>query len=104
MNNYEIVVLRAAKIDLEEIIDWYESQKIGLGLNFFREVQEMFSRLTINPLVYQENFLFVRKAVLFKYPYSIFYAVNEVDLEIEILAILHQRINPVELQKRINFL
>ena len=104
MNNYEIVILTEAIVDLESIIDWYEAQKLGLGENFFLEFEATAHRLKQNPYLYQESFLFIRKAILSGYPYLIFYAVDEINFQIEIIAVLHQRINPDEIKKRLNFL
>ncbi|TAE38790.1 MAG: type II toxin-antitoxin system RelE/ParE family toxin [Runella slithyformis] len=104
MNSYQVVILKEAAVDLESSIDWYEQQKIGLGLNFLLEFEGIADWLGHNPFLCQESFLFIRKALFPNYPYSIFYAVDEIGFRAEIIAVLHQRINPDEIKKRINFL
>jgi plasmid stabilization system protein ParE len=60
--------------------------------------------LSDNPYLYPEHLLFVRRAALSKFPYHVFYAVNESAAEVEIIAVLHQSRDPDALRKRINLL
>lgn len=49
MDNYQIVILREAQLDIEEIIEWYEEQREGLGESFFARYQHTGALLADNP-------------------------------------------------------
>jgi len=103
MSKFIVQILKGADSDIEQAIDWYESQKIGLGFDFYHSFRDITQLLSENPFLFQEHFLFVRRAFLNRFPYTVFYAIDEQHERVEIIAVLHQRIHPDELKKRINF-
>ena len=36
VNSFSVIILEGADSDIEQIIDWYESQKTGLGFEFYQ--------------------------------------------------------------------
>ena len=102
MSNYQVVILKEAQLDLEAIIEWYEDQRIGLGETFFSRYRHTEALLADNPYLFQEHLLFVRRALISRTSYAIYYAVDEQSALVEVIAVLHQKRNPEALKKRIN--
>lgn len=59
--------------------------------------------LSANPQRFQEVFLFVRRAFIARFPYNVYYDVSEAALEVEIIAVFHQKRDERVLRQRINF-
>ena len=102
MDSYLVVVLREAQLDLEEITEWYEEQRSGLGETFFIRYEYTVSLLAHNPHLFPEHLLFVRRALVSRVPYAIYYAVAEPNKRVEIIAVLHQKRDSDLLKERIN--
>lgn len=71
---------------------WYEAQSMGLGEEFLAAVDLQLKRLGQAPLLYAEIIPGVHRALLPRFPYSVFYAVRK-DL-VHILAVIHNARNP----------
>ena len=63
-----------AKQELTEAVQWYEAAQAGLGSDFFNEYLRVLKLLLENPQLYPHDFDEVRKAVLSRFPYSVYYA------------------------------
>ena len=72
--------------------EWYELQSSGLGEEFIAAMELQLKRLEQAPLLYAEVILGVRRALLPRFPYGLFYAVRS-NL-IHVLAVLHDARNP----------
>ncbi len=103
INSFSVIILEGADSDIEQVIDWYESQKMGLGFEFYQAFLNSTHTLSSSPFLYQEHFLFVRKASLHRFAYAVFYAIDELNSVVEIIAVFHQRMSPEELKQRLNF-
>jgi plasmid stabilization system protein ParE len=87
-----------AQNDLREAARWYEDREAGFGIRFLGEVRSSLERIASSPMMFpviEEN---VRRALLHKFPYSIYF-VNERD-GIAVLAVLHQHRRPGTLRSR----
>jgi len=73
--SYEIQVRRAAELDIAEAQVWYESQQSGLGGEFRTEISRVVDRLAETPLIYQKAHGDVRRAIVRRFPYLIWYRV-----------------------------
>ena len=71
---------------------WYEVQSPGLGEEFIAAMELQLKRLEQAPLLYAEAIPNVRRALLPRFPYGLFYAVR--GNLIHILAVLHDARNP----------
>ena len=81
-----------AQFDIREAARWYEDREVGLGLRFLREARASLERIANNPMgfpIIEED---VRRALLHKFPYSIYF-VNEPDA-VSVIAVLHQHRRP----------
>lgn len=87
------VVLRdEAQAEFDEAFDYYEGQRPGLGVDFAARVQEVFDRIAANPQLHAAVFADVRKALVARFPYAIFYRAEPA--RVEVLAVFHSRRDP----------
>ena len=78
--------------EIGEAQEWYELQNPGLGEEFIAAMELQLKRLEQAPLLYAEAIPNVRRALLPRFPYGLFYAVRG-DL-IHVLAVLHDARSP----------
>lgn len=78
--------------EIGEAQEWYESQSAGLGEEFVVALELQLKRLGQAPLLYAEIIPNVRRTLLPRFPYGLFFTVRG-DL-IQILAVLHNKRNP----------
>lgn len=101
MSLYQVIFSSKALQDVEEAASWYEEQKQGLGMEFTLKLEEAVNLLKNNPEVYRRVELEIRKIPLKKFPYAIFYEIEEAAQEVGIIAVIHNKRNPQVLKKRI---
>jgi plasmid stabilization system protein ParE len=77
--------------EMGEAHDWYELQSHGLGGEFLAAIELQLKRLEQAPLLYSEVITDVRRALLPRFPYGIFYTVRN-DL-VHVLAVIHNARN-----------
>lgn len=73
---YKISVKDEAELDLLEAFDWYETEKPGLGNEFLNELDKCIVHLENNPLQYQIIYKNVRRILLQRFPFGVFYLVE----------------------------
>jgi plasmid stabilization system protein ParE len=88
----KVVFSAMAQMELEEIVVYYDSEKLGFGNTFQDTVIETLNKLKSFPEAYAKISLNIRRIVLSKFPYNIFYNYSN-DL-ITIISIGHQRKKP----------
>jgi len=88
------IVSNEAEKDIQQIQDWYEEQGKGLGNKFILSLSEAIKLLRKFPKIYAEVENEIRKAVLSKYPYAVYYSPNEAEGIVDILAIIHTSRSP----------
>ncbi len=81
-----------AELELAKALDYYESCGPGLGARFLAEVQLASERIETHPLAWRRLSPNVRRCLLHRFPYGIFYRVH--DEEIEILSVGDLRQDP----------
>ena len=62
-----------AEVELREALDYYESQRAGLGGEFRREFEAAVERVSTNPLAYAIEDDGVRIGPLRRFPYMLVY-------------------------------
>ena len=87
--SFKVQVRRAAELDLAAAQSWYEAQSRGLGVEFHSEIAKVFARLSETPLIYPAVHKDVRRVVVQRFPYLIWYRL--VEQEVTILACTHGR-------------
>lgn len=73
--SYDVQVRRAAELDIAEGQVWYETQQIGLGAEFRSEVSQVIDRLAETPLIYQIVHRDIRRGIVRRFPYLVWYRV-----------------------------
>jgi len=93
-----ILVRPAAAADIAEAFEWYESRRVGLGVEFVRSMDAALESLrrapSANPIVHRD----VRRALLRRFPYGVFYRV--IRDEILVVACFHGSRDPRRWQGR----
>ncbi|WP_074748803.1 type II toxin-antitoxin system RelE/ParE family toxin [Nitrosospira multiformis] len=91
-----IVTLQAFN-DVAQARDWYEKQRPGLGNDFISKVEEALEMIESNPLLYPALVKDARRANMKRFPYGIWFKVEEVPV---VIACLHHRRNPTVIKGR----
>ena len=81
-----------AQNDIREAARWYEDREAGLGVRFLSEVRTSLQRIADHPLMFPVIEEGVRRALLHRFPYSLYF-VNERDA-LAVIAVLHQHRRP----------
>lgn len=77
-----------ARADVLEAAQWYEDQQPGLGEKLVAAVDDIFSRIEAGPMRYPRRHKQLRRALIGRFPYSVFFAVN--GSGITVFAVWHQ--------------
>lgn len=88
---YSLKFSTRALCEIGEAQEWYELQSPGLGEEFIAAVELQLKRLEQAPMLYAEVIPKVRRALLPRFPYGLFYALHG-DL-VHVLAMLHDARN-----------
>jgi plasmid stabilization system protein ParE len=96
--NYALVFRPAVRNELDEAYRWYDSQKPGLGDEFLDCIDEMLNRICVMPEVSPVVYRDVRRAVVKRFPYAIYYRI--VSSRIIVTAVFHSRRDPKSWQRR----
>lgn len=96
---YKIKISEEAALDLDEAYQWYESQISQLGSEFIRVVDKNLTSIQQNPLAYPIIYNNVRRKLLPRFPYALFYLIQD-DI-IFILACFHVKRDPQQWKRRL---
>jgi toxin ParE1/3/4 len=89
----QVIIHTEAIREFDSAIAYYETQKVGLGLDLLSEVEQAIGNIQRNPnLGTQYSISGVRRYVLQRFPYLVFYV--EFEDFIWIIAIAHGRRKP----------
>jgi toxin ParE1/3/4 len=85
----KVKFVKEATNELRESVDWYELSAEGLGLRFMDEIDSTIERIALNPTLYQKITAQIRKIQVNKFPFSVFYKIE--DSTLIILRIFHNK-------------
>lgn len=88
---FDVRIRPEAEQDMTEAALWYEQQQRGLGQEFLDEAVAVFVRLAETPLGYELVHRSVRRALLRRFPFAVFYTFEE---DVVILGVLHGSRHP----------
>jgi plasmid stabilization system protein ParE len=97
--SYDVYVRRAAERDVSEAQTWYDEQQPGLAAEFNTELNAILDRLAETPFIYPARYRSIRRAVLHRFPFLIWYRVR--DNNVMILACTHGKADPNKLPARL---
>src|ERR1051326_6450688 len=78
--------------ELREARDWYDAQRPGLGNEFGDIVASTLDVIATQPDAFPEVAPGIRRAVIARFPYGIFY--RRIPNAVEVLAVFHHRRDP----------
>ncbi|WP_084454517.1 type II toxin-antitoxin system RelE/ParE family toxin [Algoriphagus terrigena] len=92
--NYQIRLLDEARLDIKDIIIWYNNVESGLGRRFYGSLKSSLDYIRKYPFNSQIVYRDIRNMLLKKFPYQVHYRVIEQDKLIIVFAITHTSRNP----------
>ena len=84
---FKIIVRKRAEQNISEAFYWYEMKQKSLGYDFLENIQVQIRNIQNAPLLYQIRHKNIRCALVPRFPYGIFYLIE--NDKIIILAVLH---------------
>ena len=99
--SYKIQISLIAEMEIKSAQDWYEKQSPGLGERVADEVKETIESL-LNP-IYEHKLVHkkLRRILLPRFPYAIYYMRDETQKLVEVIAVLHDKQSKDGLQNRL---
>lgn len=94
-----VVFLREASADLAGALDWYESQRRGLGARLLDTVDSQIRIASEHPKRFPVLYSDYRKASLSPFPYLLVFRPH--DDQLFVAAVWHGRRDPAELMDRL---
>jgi len=96
--NRPVKVRRLAERDVAEAKAWYDNQRRGLGDDFVDCVRDVFRRIGQTPEMHQVIFKDVRRSLVQRFPYAVYYKVFST--KITVIAVMHTHSHPRAWQRR----
>lgn len=89
---FSVVFTQAARAELIEAQEWYEREATGLGRRFRQSIEALIERMSGNPRQFPIVFKNLRRALLRRFPYALFFVAEENTLIV--IACFHASRNP----------
>jgi len=83
---------KPARTDVADAVQWYEQRAKGLGAEFLQALDTCLAGIQRSPASYTLVHPRIRRALLRRFPYGVFYVVDE--RRISVIACLHVRRQP----------
>ncbi len=74
MIQYRLIAEPRVDLDVAAAFDWYETEQAGLGREFLGELRAAYDRVADGPLKYQELRSGIRRALVRRFPYAVYFA------------------------------
>lgn len=97
--SYSVYVRGAAERDVAAAQKWYEEQQQGLAAEFNIEFNATVDQLAENPLIYAVRYRDIRRALLHRFPFLVWYRVQ--GSEVTVLAYTHGKADSSKLRSRL---
>ncbi len=88
-----LTILKIALDDLENALNWYESQSEGLEQRFSKDMNERLAFIKTYPEASPIRIKTFRGAQLKKFPYTIYYDFDEGQNLVRVVSVLHNKRN-----------
>ncbi len=95
---YSVIFTQDAESELIAAQDWYENEVTDLGQRFRQAMDALTERMSASPWQFPAVFKNVRRALLRRFPYSLFFVVE--DDTVIVIACFHSSRDPAHWQKR----
>jgi toxin ParE1/3/4 len=97
--NFEVILTKIAETHIEEACDYYDSTyNTQLTLNFLSDLEQTIAVLENNPYfqIWTDNY---RAIPLSKFPYLVFFEIDETQYMVKVIAAFHTSLNPTKYPK-----
>jgi len=98
---FKIKLLPIVHTDLRNAKKWYQEKSEKLAQEFKVAINKEIDYIGEYPEHYQQKYKNLRQSLITRFPYVIFYLVEEEQKQVVVFGILHSRRNPEIVQKRI---
>jgi toxin ParE1/3/4 len=96
---YKIHFAREALFDIEDIVLWYEQQRIGLSYDFELCLEAGIDAVLRNPDSFQKRYKNIKIRFISRFPYGIHYRFEK--SEIIVIGVFHTSRSPKNWSKRL---
>ena len=96
--SYLVRIRPEAERDVRDAVSWHEEQRAGLGRELVLELDAVYERLAENPRLYADIHRGIRRAIVRRFPYGVFYLVT--GTEVRVIAVVDMARNPSLWQDR----
>lgn len=90
--NLRLALHSGAQTDVAQAANWYEEQQPELGNEFLDELDHLLTRMAENPMQFPEVESGVRRGLLRRFPFGVYFVRNR--NRVEVIAVLHLHRNP----------
>ena len=90
---FEVIISPRALNDIEDAIDFYKFRSNDAPLHFITQLESAYNTLKKNPY-HSIRYKNVRSLKIKKFPYSLFFTLNEETNFVEVLSCFHVKLNP----------
>jgi len=99
---FELIIKPIVFEDADEAINYYEKKLKGLGIRFYNSLLASFNEIQHNPFSYGYIKNPVRRHIITKFPYKIYYLVSE--QTIYVIGISHAKRSNAFVKRRLRLL
>ena len=89
-----------ADAELTGAREWYSHQRKDLDLEFMQCIDNVLSRIADNPRVFPLVYRELRRAVVQRFPFAVFYELTSDD--VQVIAVFHSRRDPEMWKNRVD--
>ncbi len=87
-----------AQDDIDKVLSWYGEERLALALEFAESLDAAIARISDTPMQFPVVHKEVRRALLGRFPYGVFFTV--VADTVHVLAVVHLRRHPDSWKQR----
>lgn len=97
---HRIRFVKEALFDIEDVVVWYEKQRIGLSYDFELCLEAGLDGISRNPNAFQKKYKNIQITFISRFPYGIHYRFEKD--EIVVIGVFHTSRSPKNWSKRLN--
>ena len=90
---YKVIISPRAQKEIENAIDYYALYSVDAPVNFISLLTETYGSLESNPF-FKVRYKNIRALKIKKFPYSLYFSINENNNTVRILSCFHNKRNP----------
>lgn len=94
--SYKYFFHEAAQKDYEDAVRWYWGKSDKVAKEFITAIDNTLELIYNNPTRWRNEYKFYFELSLKRFPYTIIYSIDNEQKLINVLAVFHQKRNPIE--------